>query len=51
MKKECSILKQFSKEEMDTSKIYSRMGFKKQARQEKEHSEFFKKKHSTCKKI
>lgn len=39
----CKRLKYLIKDEKKTSKEYSGYGFKKQAKQESEHSKFFKK--------
>ena len=38
------MLRSFIKEEKETSKLYKKLGFKKQASQELEHSKFFTKK-------
>jgi len=42
MKLTKSKLKGFIKEETTTSKLYQKLGFKKQAKQEKAHATFFK---------
>jgi len=38
-------LRKFIHEEADTSMLYAHLGFTKQAKQEKEHAEFFRKKY------
>ena len=48
MKTKCSMLREFIKEEAQTSKLYKRLGFAKQGNQEKEHSMFFKKQLNKC---
>lgn len=43
MKPSCKKLKYLAKEESKTKKQYNKMGFRKQAKQEGEHSKYFKK--------